>query len=389
MRCAIYCRLSKEDEEKQMESESIQNQKALLLQYAQQQGWEVVRVYVDEDYSGVDRERPAFCAMLAHARQRRFNIVLCKTQSRFTRDMELVEKYIHYWFPLWGIRFVTAVDHVDTAVQGGKKTRQINGLINEWYLEDLSENIRAVLAHKRQEGQYIGAFAAFGYRKDPTDRHKLQVDPQAAEVVRNIYQWYLEGMGKQAIADRLNQDHIPSPAAYRCGMESGCWSKTAVGRILKNELYTGVMVQGKKRKSSYKSKQCRPVPQQEWVRVKGTHEAVISPEQFARVQQLLRQKSAVLRKAEPLPLAGKVHCTVCGRVLQKAQSQDRTYLRCPSCKGVCVRWEKLERLLEEKMQPWLPEKPHPVWLDILISKVEVGAVQKSGRYQEITICWKI
>ncbi len=389
MRCAIYCRLSKEDEEKQLESESIQNQKALLLQYARQRDWVVEQVYVDEDYSGVDRKRPAFCAMLTHAREHRFDVILCKTQSRFTRDMELVEKYIHYWFPIWGIRFVTAVDHVDTGLQGGKKARQINGLMNEWYLEDLSENIRAVLAHKRREGQYIGAFAAYGYRKDPADRHKLQIDPPAAAVVQKIYQWYLMGMGKQKIAERLNEKHIPSPAAYRSGTDVGIWNKTAVGRILKNEIYTGVMVQGKRRKASYKSKQMQPVPPQDWVRVKGTHDAVESPEQFARVQQLLYSKSAVQKKTAPLPLAGKIHCTVCGRALQKTQSQGRIYLRCPNCKGVCVRWEQLERLLEKKMQPWLPEMPHPIWLDILISKVEVGAVQKSGGQQEITICWKI
>lgn len=389
MRCAIYCRLSKEDEEKQLESESIQNQKALLLRYAAQHNWKVAGVYVDEDYSGADRDRPAFCAMLQEAWAQRFDIVLCKTQSRFTRDMELVEKYIHYLFPLWGIRFVTVVDHVDTALQGSKKARQINGLINEWYLEDLSDNIRAVFAHKRRTGQYIGALAAYGYQKDPADRHRLCVDSTAAAVVQNIYRWYLEGMGKQKIADKLNQCSIPGPAAYRKGNTTGVWSKTAVGRILKNEIYTGVMVQGKKQKINYKSKQMRPVPPEKWVRVAGTHEAIISPEDFRRVQELLHCRAPVQRQEQRISLDGKLFCGVCGKKLHKVRARSETYLRCGTCSGVSVTWKQLQKLVLEKMPFWLSGDAGEEWMNILIEKVELEPVQRETKQQEMTIYWKI
>lgn len=129
-RAALYCRLSREDAEKNGESESIQNQKALLCDYAKERGWDIWEIYCDEDYSGADSTRPAFNRLLAEAREGHFDIVLVKTQSRFTRDMELVEKYIHGLFPLWGIRFVAVVDNADTNVRGNKKARQINGLIN-------------------------------------------------------------------------------------------------------------------------------------------------------------------------------------------------------------------------------------------------------------------
>lgn len=152
MKAAIYCRLSKEDEGKNGESESIQNQKSMLTAYAAEKGFEVYRIYSDEDYSGIDRERPAFNEMIRAASEHRFDVVLAKTQSRFTRDMELVEKYLHGKFIEWGIRFIAVVDHVDTGEAANKKSRQINGLINEWYLEDLSNNVRAVLDHKRREG---------------------------------------------------------------------------------------------------------------------------------------------------------------------------------------------------------------------------------------------
>ncbi len=172
MKAAIYCRLSKEDEDKIGESESIQNQKSMLLQYAMEKGFDIYQIYSDEDYSGIDRNRPAFNSMLQAASEHQFDVVLAKTQSRFTRDMELVEKYLHGKFMEWGIRFIAVVDHVDTNDTANKKSRQINGLINEWYLEDLSTNVRSVLDHKRKEGLFIGSFARYGYCKDPNAKGK-------------------------------------------------------------------------------------------------------------------------------------------------------------------------------------------------------------------------
>ncbi len=220
MLCAIYCRLSKEDEDKQqLESESIQNQKSMLVKYAVERGWDIYNLYCDEDFSGADSHRPDFNQMLKDAEAKRFQIILCKSQSRFTRDMELVEKYIHGKFLLWGIRFIAIADNVDTDVKGNKKARQINGLINEWYLEDLSENIRLVFDFKRRQGQYIGGFPIYGYQKDPTDKNKLVMDETAAGVVRQIYDWYLEGNGVQHIAYLLNQRGAISlhESGFPCG----------------------------------------------------------------------------------------------------------------------------------------------------------------------------
>ena len=170
MKTAIYCRLSEEDRNKIRKSDdsiSIQNQKSMLIQYAIDQGWEIYDIYSDDDYTGSDRNRPQFNRLLADAQARKFDIVLCKTQSRFTRELELVEKYIHGLFPVWGIRFVSIVDNADTENKGNKKSRQINGLVNEWYLEDMSDNIRSVLTSRRENGFHIGAFAPYGYKKDP------------------------------------------------------------------------------------------------------------------------------------------------------------------------------------------------------------------------------
>ena len=153
----------------------------MLLAYAAEQGWEVYGIYSDDDYTGSDRNRPAFQRLLADAEAHRFDIILCKTQSRFTRELELVEKYIHGLFPVWGIRFIGLADNADTDNKGNKKSRQINGLGNEWYLEDMSENIRSVLTNRRQNGYHIGAFAAYGYKKDPEQKGRLLIDAEGSD----------------------------------------------------------------------------------------------------------------------------------------------------------------------------------------------------------------
>jgi len=163
-RVAIYCRLSEEDRDKLNktdDSESIKNQKSMLLQYAMQQGWEIYNIYSDDDYSGADRKRPEFNRLLHDAEDRKFDIVLCKAQSRFTRELELVEKYIHGLFPRWGIRFVSLTDNADTDDENNKKSRQIHALMNEWYLEDMSRNIKSTFNTKRENGYHIGAFALY------------------------------------------------------------------------------------------------------------------------------------------------------------------------------------------------------------------------------------
>ncbi|WP_308752590.1 recombinase family protein [uncultured Anaerotruncus sp.] len=370
MTCAIYCRLSREDAEKVQESESIQNQKAMLAAYAASQGWEVGAVYCDEDYSGADRDRPGWNAMLAAAERREFQIVLCKTQSRFTRDMELVEKYLHGLFPLWGIRFVAVVDHVDTDLKGGKKARQINGLINEWYLEDLSENIRAVFAQKRGAGKYLGSIPAYGYRKDPADHNHLVIEPEAAGAVRTIFSLCLEGFGKQKIAALLNERGIPSPAAYRRARGwirnetgGGLWNRTTVGRILRSELYVGTMVQGVKHRVSYKSKTCAAVPKEAWCRVEGTHEAIVDRASFDAVQALLDRRTRSGGTGEPHPLAGIARCAGCGgplvKVSQLYKGKRRSYLQCglyassrscPRCTRHSVRLDALTGVVEERIR---------------------------------------
>ena len=183
---AIYVRLSDEDRNKKFkgdESESIQNQKSMLTDFCRERNWEIYDIYNDEDYSGTDRNRPEFNRMIADCESGRVTLVLCKHQDRFARDNELVNHYIHDKFLEWGVRFKSVIDHIDTDNENTKKQSQILALTSEWYCEDTSKKIRSVLQHKREQGQFTGSFAPYGYAVDPKDKHHLVIDPVAADNV--------------------------------------------------------------------------------------------------------------------------------------------------------------------------------------------------------------
>lgn len=310
MFAAIYCRLSVEDEKKPGRtgpSESILNQQLLLADYAKKHNLSVYAVYVDENYSGLNPDRPAFCRLLDDARHGRFEVILCKSQSRFTRDMETADTYLNQLFPIWGIRFIGLTDGVDTADERGLKLRQINGLINEWYCDDLSENIRSVLRHKMKAGQFIGSFACYGYAKSKENRHCLVPDPPAAAVVRQIYTWYLEGLSMARIAALLTKSETLRPSQYKRqegllfqapftepSNPSSGWSVSTVKRILSNPVYTGAMVQGREYRPCCKSSKRIRLPKEQWIVVEHTHTPLISREAFCAVTALraARQKRA-------------------------------------------------------------------------------------------------
>ncbi|WP_369282311.1 recombinase family protein [Oscillibacter sp. GMB15532] len=369
-RVAIYCRLSEEDRNKQEASDdsgSIQNQKSMLLQYSMLHEWEVFNIYSDDDYTGSDRNRPEFKRLIVDAEQQKFDIVLCKTQSRFTRELELVEKYIHGLFPVWGVRFVSIVDNADTAIKGNKKSRQINGLVNEWYLEDMSENIRSVLTSRRQNGLHIGAFALYGYRKDPEEKGHLIIDAEAAAIVREVFTLFSQGYGKTAIARMLNDRGIPNPTEYKRlhGLRyqqpkqknSTLWKYFAVSDMLTNEIYIGNMVQGKYGSISYKTKKNKPRPKTQWYRVEGTHEAIIDQDLWNKVQSLIRQRAKPFTVGTIGLFAGKVKCMNCGYTMRSSKNHGRHYLQCSnrhvskeSCIGSFISMDRLEQMVLKELR---------------------------------------
>lgn len=218
IRVVLYLRLSDEDRDKLTKdqlSESIKNQELMLRQYAKKQNWEVVGIYNDEDYSGGDRDRPNFNKMIKECERGNVDIVLVKSQSRFARDTELLEKYVHNLFHQWNVRFVTIIEGIDNTKRETKKTSQILGLTDQWYLEDTSLNIRKTLNSKREKGQFTGSFAKYGLEKDPENKNHLVPDSAVDYVVVRIYNEYFSGNSIKKIKDGLNKDKIPSPLEYK------------------------------------------------------------------------------------------------------------------------------------------------------------------------------
>lgn len=371
----IYVRLSDEDRGKKSvsdESESIQNQKKMLIEYCNQKGWHINAIYSDDDYSGADSSRPGWNLMLRDCKEGRCNIVICKTLSRFSRDMEMVEKYIHGKFKEWGVRFVSVVDNNDTEIKENKKSRQINGLINEWYLDDLSDNIKATLAIKRKNGEFVGSFAPYGYIPDPNNKNRLVIDPVAAEVVKRIFAMYINGFGYIAIAKALNADMISPPCErkkelglkyynynYEKSYTSKKWSEAAIYAIIRRREYTGALVQGKQTVVNYKTGARRNKSENEWDIVEGMHEAIISKEDFQRAEKLrlLRGRGQKIPSGECYPLAGKVFCGECGNTMWKTSyavaGKRHAYLSCRTHKiadNMCgnkhqIRTDILEKII--------------------------------------------
>lgn len=381
-KAALYLRLSKEDIDKINkgdDSESIVNQRLLLMDYAINHEMQVVDVYSDDDYSGLYDDRPEFDRLIRDGKLGKFNIVIAKTQSRFTRNMEHMEKYLHHDFPLLGIRFIGVVDGVDTQNTANKKSRQINGLVNEWYCEDLSNNIRAVFHQKMRAGQFLGAFAPYGYLKDPKDKYKFIIDEFAAGVVRKIYSLFLEGYSTKAICAILQDDGILNPTLYKkqqgfnyknvksdeFGVRYNLWSETTVKRILSNETYIGKLIQGTCKKVSYKDKKVIAVPKDQWYIVDHHHEPIIDEETFYKVAKL-RAKRRICKdnqcgEKKAHIFAGKLRCADCGHTMIKtggASSNGDYYLRCQlsnksrnkECTNHGVRFATVENIVLERIQ---------------------------------------
>ena len=340
-KACIYTRLSKDDGDKP-ESDSIGNQKALIRDFLKNHPEiEVVSEKADDGYSGVNFERPGFKEMMEEIRAGKVDCVLVKDLSRFGRNYIEAGNYIERVFPFIGVRFIAINDSYDSIDQNQSDSLIIpfKNLINDAYCKDISVKIRTQLDIKRKKGEFIGAFAVYGYLKDPEDHNKLIVDTFASEVVRAIFRWKLEGMSQGDIAERLNTQGVLCPMEYKLSLgmkvqtnfranRKAVWSWSSVSRILTNEIYTGVLVQGKVSTPNYKVKKFVEKDETEWIRVEQTHEAIIDEDTFRVTQELL--KKDIRRgpdRGKVYPLSGYLVCADCGQnmIRKSAVSRGKNY----------------------------------------------------------------
>ena len=297
--------------------------------------------YVDDGHTGTDTERESFQRLLGDVMSGKINCVVVKDLSRFARNYSDAGSLIDNLFVQMGIRFISLAEGVDRYRNPDSVNSiivPITNVMNDQYCYQTSKKIRQVFDYKRRNGQYIGSFAPYGYIKDPKNKHQLLVDTEAAETVKRVYSMLLQGSSKRAIALYLNEHGILSPTAYRrkkglpvssAVADDPMWGARMIHEILTNPIYTGDLVQGRRRVKSYKVHQIEAVPEEEWVRVPNTHEAIITHETFDRVQALLLRDTRTAPKGQELHLfSGFLKCADCGKSVTRSQSGKNIYYAC-------------------------------------------------------------
>lgn len=347
----IYARLSRDDGDK-LESDSIINQKALIRDFlSKHPEIHAVSEKTDDGYSGVNFDRPAFQEMMEDIRSGKINCVVVKDLSRFGRNYIEAGNYIERVFPFLGVRFIAINDNYDSLDRNQSDSLIIpfKNLINDAYCKDISVKIRSQLEIKRKKGQFIGAFAAYGYLKDEEDHNKLVVDTYASEIVRAIFKWKIQGMSQGRIANKLNMQGVLCPMEYKLSLgmkvqtnfrvhKKALWSSKAVTRILTNEIYTGVLVQGKVGTPNYKIKKIMPRDEADWIRVEGVIPVIIDKDMFDSVQMILAKDIRIAPEEDAVyPLSGFVKCADCGQNMVRksynAGGKSYSYFICSTRKA--------------------------------------------------------
>lgn len=342
---ALYLRLS-HDDGTLTDSESIVNQKSFLLEYAKANSLNVVEIFSDDGYSGLNFDRPDFKRMIKLIEEKKINTVITKDLSRLGRDYIGVGNYIDKYFPMHCVRYIAVNDGIDTGVSNSANDMTpFRAVFNDMYAKDISKKVRTALTTKKACGKFIGSQPPYGYKKDPQDKNHLIIDEETAIYVRRIYNEFLSGGTMLGIAHKLSLDKIPTPSEQKRLTATqknfkGIWNDAIIRRILTNPTYAGHLTQNMTRKISYKIDKKVRLPQNEWMVIKNTHEPIISQEDFDAVSEILSKRSynKSKRSGSQHLLSGLVFCKECGGSMSFVkESETRTYL-------VCSRWRKNAKL---------------------------------------------
>ena len=367
---ALYCRLS-QDDGREGESNSISNQKEILLQFAKQHGFLHPEFFVDDGISGTTFMRPDFQRMQKMAENGEISTIIVKDLSRFGRNYLEVGEYLEIKYPTLGIRFIAIQENVDTFNDTGTEMMPFNNIFNEWYAAQTSKKIRAVQKAKADNGERVSSTVPYGYKKDKDNPKQWVIDEPAAEIVRYIYQLYLDGLRVSQIVKRLHQEKVPSPTTYFTSIgrptfnkpsdDPYNWCSDTIRRILDNQQYTGCTVNFKSTFVSYKVHKVVHNPESEWQIIPNTQEAIIDETTWERVHELRKHRRRNNATGRESIFSGLVYCADCGSKLffcaAKSISDKQEFYRCAAYKentGTCsihyIRDIVLRQLVLETIQ---------------------------------------
>lgn len=398
----MYLRLSKEDGEK-VESNSISNQREMINAYARKNQFTIVGEYVDDGYSGANFDRPNFKEMIKDAYDKKFDTIIVKDLSRFGRDYIEAGKFIQRIFPENGIRFISVNDNYDSKSADMNDTHlilPIKNFINDSYCRDISNKVKSSQKIKREKGDFISAFAPYGYNKSEENKNKLVIDEQAAPNIKNIFDMKLLGYSSKAIADELNHLGVLTPRKYKesqgfkCNgfqnIKGGNWSAKAVNRIIENEVYIGNTLQGKSITLNYKNKKQIGKDKEEWIRVEDTHEAIVSKEVFAIANTMLKRDLNNSRGKDKIDIfTGMLFCKECGsslirRTVKYKEREDVFYIcskynKEKSCSRHSIKEETLIKAVSKIIKTYIE------FNEKLYSKVQLIDIGKNLKDNQIPI----
>ena len=369
---AIYCRLS-QDDGSLGESGSIQTQKAILTQYCQEHHMEIVDCYCDDGWSGTNFDRPAFQRMIGDIEAGRVNTVIVKDLSRFGREYAQMGLYIEHYFEEKGVRFLSLAENIDSSQGLNNLVLPFTNVINSLYARQASEKTKAAHRARAKNGMFLGSRAPYGYQKDPNDRHHLIVDPEAAEVVKEIFRMFADGIGYVRMTKILRERNILNPQAHfnqnnpDYYKHSDYWRKpfdwhaTSVRAILNNPVYLGKLTFGKTKTKGFFDKRRVPTEESDWIVVEHTHEPLVSQELWDTVHQMMKARRRENSSGHVQPFAGLVKCAGCGSSLNASYDKKKgkyTGFSCwvyknygkQRCTSHAIGWQTLNRLVLEDIR---------------------------------------
>ena len=339
---ALYCRLSDDDDDKDLESNSIINQKAILQDYAKRNGYLPIQIFTDDGISGLTFNRPGFREMEALVEGGEVTTIIVKDLSRFGRNYIEVGRYLEVIYPTLRVEFISIQESVNTFTGTNMETMPIHNVFNEWHCAQTSKKVRAVWNMKAQQHRRIGSTVAYGYKKHPEDREKWIIDEPAAKVVRHIYDLFMSGLGVFQIAKQLEREQVPTPSAYFHSIGRGTrnpmpedpyrWAMTSVEHILDNRQYTGCIVNLASTSISYKVKKRIFAPPEELQILPNMHEPIIPEEVWQRVHELREHRHRLTKSGRASIFSGLVFCADCGAKMHYNAAQSladtQTFFQC-------------------------------------------------------------
>lgn len=332
-RVGNYIRLSESDEDKTYESdsESVINQRHLLMDFVKENGFTFVDEYVDDGYTGTNFNRPGFQRMIKDIESGRINCVITKDLSRLGRNHVGCGNLLEEYFPANKIRFISILDGVDTFLDSANNDiAPFKSLFNDMTSKDTSKKIRSILKNKKQQGKFIGSKPCYGYMRDSEDKGHLIPDPEVAPVVKKIFKMAYYGNGVSDIVSYLNDNNIKCPSAYKGTKSSSrqkfnMWTISSVNKLLKNRIYTGDMVQNKQTKMSYKSQKKITLDESLWIIVENNHEALVSKAMFDSIQNAPARTRVTHCNREKRLLENLLTCKECGNTLTVLHRKNKNY----------------------------------------------------------------